>query len=281
MPLDRAATCIQVLQQWGFAVQVGPTVGSQHHYFSGTDAQRLADLQTMLDDTNIKAILCARGGYGTSRIVDQLDWTVFKTAPKWIIGYSDVTVLHSFLNAQLHTASMHAPMAGAFNADGWKTPHVESLRLALLGQPYQYEATPHPLNRTGTATGALVGGNLSLMAHQVGTPSQVNTSGCILFLEDVGEYLYNIDRMLVQLSRAGMLKALAGLVVGGFTETKNTSEAFGQSLEEIFASHVAAYNYPVCYGFPVSHTPNNYCLRAGLQHRLEVGQQVWLASSSA
>jgi muramoyltetrapeptide carboxypeptidase len=279
MPMEKVETCVRVLRDWGYTVHLGATVGHQHHYFSGTDAERLADLQAMLDNPNIKAILCARGGYGTSRIVDALNWEAFQQQPKWIIGYSDITVLHSFLYTHLRTAGMHAPMAGAFNHDGWQNAYVQSLRHGLQGQPAAYEVANHPRNRVGTAVGALVGGNLSLMAHQIGTPSDVNTEGCILFLEDVGEYLYNIDRMLLQLQRAGKLAPLAGLIVGGFTDNKDTTEPFGQSVEEIIYSHVTRYNFPVCFGFPVSHTPENYCLKTGLTHQLRVGETVTLTEN--
>jgi muramoyltetrapeptide carboxypeptidase len=277
MPLERVSDCIATLKLWGYQVLVGSSVGHQHHYFSGTDHERLADLQQMLDNPTVNAILCARGGYGTSRIIDSIKWDAFKAHPKWIVGYSDVTVLHSVLFSQLQMASMHAPMAVAFQQNEWQNPYVQSLKQALSGAASNYEAAAHPKNRPGLGTGPLVGGNLSLLAHQIGTPSDLNLDGKILFLEDVGEYLYNIDRMLVQMARAGKLARLAGAVVGGFSDCKDTTEPFGDTVENIIFSHFAPYNYPVCFGFPVSHTAENYCLKSGLIHQLTVGSRVSLA----
>ena len=164
------------------------------------------DLQQMLDDPNLKAILCARGGYGMSRIIDHLNFKTFVEHPKWIIGFSDITVLHSHLFSNYKIASLHAPMAAAFNNGGFSNPYIQSLKAALEGTPIDYECAPHELNRVGKASGRLVGGNLSLLAHLVGTDSDINTKGRILFLEDLGEYLYNIDRMMLQLARTGKLK---------------------------------------------------------------------------
>jgi muramoyltetrapeptide carboxypeptidase len=276
MPLEKTEQCRATLASWGYRTLVGSSVGHQHHYFAGTDDERLADLQAMLDNPDVKAILCARGGYGTSRIIDKVNWRAFKKNPKWIIGYSDVTVLHSYLYSRLHTCSLHAPMANAFNDGGWQNEYVQSLRRALAGKLARYKAAPHPLNRSGKASGRLVGGNLSLLAHQIGSPSDVNTDGCILFIEDVGEYLYNIDRMLLQLRRAGKLRKLAGLVVGGFTELKDTSVGFGQTVHEIIAAHVAGLDYPVCFDFPVSHDTPNYALKVGALYQLSVGRTVSL-----
>lgn len=270
MPAKNAAVCIDTLKQWGFHVKVGKTLGHQHHYFSGTDAERLADLQQMLDDDSVKAILCGRGGYGVSRIIDQLDWTRFKKQPKWIIGYSDITVLHAELYTKLKTASLHSPMAGAFN-DGWvETSFVQALKPALLGKAYRYVAETNVFNQMGQAAGELVGGNLSLVAHLAGTKSAFKTKGKILFLEDVGEYLYNIDRMFIQLKRAGMLDGLAALIIGGFTEMKDTTTPFGQDILTIIKEQVKEYSYPVCFDFPVSHTERNYPLCVGMKHSISI-----------
>lgn len=270
MPYDKAQTCINTLQQWGYKVKVGRTLGSQYNYFSGTDEERLADLQAMLNDASVKAILCGRGGYGVSRIIDRLDFTAFKQAPKWVIGYSDITVLHAHLYIVLHTASLHSPMAGAFNDGEADTIFIQSLRRALAGETMLYTAETHPLNRTGIAEGPLVGGNLTLVAHLVGSASGIYTKGRILFLEDVGEYIYNVDRMFIQLKRAGMLHALAGLVIGGFTEMKDTVVPFGQQVYEAILDKVKEYGYPVCFGFPVGHTNINYAFKNGVTHRLTV-----------
>ena len=271
MPAEKTKKAIETIENvWGFKVRVGKTIGHQHHYFSGTDAERLADLQMMMDDPEVKAILCGRGGYGTGRIIDQLDFTAFAKQPKWVIGFSDVTVLHSHLLTQLGIASLHAPMANAFNDGGDVGPYVQSLRDALEGKSFTINAAAHPFNQTGEATGVLMGGNLSLIAHLIGTPSDIHTEGAILFLEDVGEYIYNVDRMLYQLKRAGKLDRLAGLIFGGFSDIKDTVLPFGQTIEEVLKAHVQEYEYPVCFGFPVSHEVDNYALKTGCVYTLNV-----------
>ena len=228
MAAEKAQTCISTLQSWGFEVMVGKTLGSKSkNYFSGTDEERRNEMQAMLDDENINAILCGRGGYGVGRIIDQLDFTKFKKKPKWIIGFSDVTVLHSHLFTKIKVASLHAPMAAAFN-DG-ENEFIKSLHKAITGKKAKYSCAAHPFNKPGTATGELVGGNLSLLAHLTGTASDINTKNKILFLEDIGEQIYNIDRMLYQLKRSGKLDKLAGLIIGGFTDMKDTERPFGKT----------------------------------------------------
>ena len=276
MPTAKAETCIRILKQWGYKVKVGATLGHEFNYFSGTDEERLADLQGMLDDNDVKAVLCGRGGYGTNRIIDAIDWKAFRKNPKWVIGFSDITMLHNYLFTKLNTASMHAPMAAAFNDQGFKNLYVQSLKKALAGKPAIYKAEGHPFNRKGTGSGQLVGGNLSLLAHQVGTVSDINTKGKILFIEDIGEYLYNIDRMMIQLQRSGKLDSLKALIVGGFSDMKDTTTPFGQTLEELIWDKVKAYHYPVCFHFPVSHDKENYALKVGVDYELAVGKNVTL-----
>lgn len=270
MPFEKAQTCINSLQNWGYKVKVGKTVGNRYNYFSGTDKERLSDVQQMLDDTDIKAILCARGGYGLSRIIDEIDFTLFRQHPKWIIGYSDITVLHAHLFSTLKIASLHAPMAAAFNDGGFNNEYVQSLQKALCGEQLMYNCEPNQLNKTGFAQGYLLGGNLALLAHIVGSASDINTTGAILFIEDVGEYIYNIDRMLLQLKRAGKLSHLAGLVVGSFTEMKDTVIPFGETVYNVIFDKVKDYHYPLCFNFPVGHTDKNYCLKHGVQHKLHI-----------
>ncbi len=270
MPYKKTTECIQALQEWGYQTVVGKTVGHQFHYFSGTDTERLEDLQSMLDNPEIKAVLCARGGYGMSRIIDQLSFKVFKKNPKWLIGFSDITVLHAHVCQTLKTASLHAPMAGAFQKNGAGNEYVQSLKKALSGKTAKYSCQPHHLNRNGKTSGELIGGNLSLIAHLVGSPSSFQTKGKILFLEDVGEYIYNIDRMMIQLKRAGMLSSLSGLIIGGFTEMKDTLTPFGQEVYAIIQSHVTEFDYPVCFDFPVSHGKPNLALKIGIGHTLSV-----------
>jgi muramoyltetrapeptide carboxypeptidase len=273
MPMEKAAECIRVLnEEWGFPTKIGKTLGDRPNYFSGTDEERLADFQQMLDDDEVKAILCARGGYGLTRIVDKIDFKKFKKQPKWIIGYSDITVLHSHLYSNYYISSLHAPMAAAFNDTGYINRFVQSLRTALEGKKARYQCEPHAFNKKGEAIGEVVGGNLALLAHLVGTDSDLKTRGRILFLEDIGEYLYNIDRMMRQLQRAGKLSKLAGLIIGGFTDSKDTEKPFGQSAFEIIRDVVKDYDYPVCFGFPVSHEKENYALKIGVGYKLKVSK---------
>lgn len=274
MAAAKAQTCIDVLQQWGYKVKVGTTLGSaSDNYFSGTDEERLADFQAMLDDESVKAILCGRGGYGMGRIIDRINFRSFKKQPKWIIGFSDITVLHAHLYSNYGIASLHAPMAAAFNDDGYKNEYVQSLKQAMEGKTARYHCEPHAFNKKGEAIGELVGGNLSLLAHIVGTPSDIKTKGRILFLEDVGEYKYNVDRMLWQLKRAGKLDKLAGLIIGGFTDNKDTERPFGKPIDDIIHELVQEYDYPVCFHFPVSHAAENYALKVGVGYKLKVSKQ--------
>ena len=232
MPLEKTQKCIDTLQQWGFKVKVGKTLGNQYNYFSGTDEERLHDLQLMLDDSTIKAILCARGGYGLSRIIDAINFEKFIQHPKWIIGYSDITLLHAHIYSNYNIASLHAPMAAAFNEMEEREEYIQSVFNSLTGVYQSYTTASTALNRKGICKGELVGGNLSLLAHITGTRSDINTKNKILFIEDIGEYKYNIDRMLMQLKRAGKLDELAGLIIGNFTEIKDTTIPFGQSMKK-------------------------------------------------
>ncbi|TDH26228.1 LD-carboxypeptidase [Segetibacter sp. 3557_3] len=273
MPLDKAQTCLDVLQQWGYRVKAGETLGKQFNYFSGTDDERLQDLQQMLDDPEVDAILCARGGYGLSRIIDRIDFSRFVERPKWLIGFSDITVLHAHVYRRFGIASLHAPMAAAFNNNESENQYVQSLRSSLAGIKEDYQGNSHPLNRVGSAKGELVGGNLSLLAHLIGTPSEIKTKGRILFLEDVGEYIYNVDRMFYQLKRSGKLDKLAALIIGGFTDMKDTTVPFGMRVYDLISHVVKEYDYPVVFGFPVSHSRENYALKIGATYKLKVSKE--------
>lgn len=271
MPAEKAQTCINTLKAWGFNVKTGNTLGgSSGTYFSGTDDERLYDLQQMLDDDMVRAVLCGRGGYGMGRIIERLDFRKFSKNPKWIIGYSDITVLLSHIYANYRVAGLHSPMAAAFNDGGAESKYVLSLKNLLTGAKASYTCDPHPYNNHGKAEGVLVGGNLSLVAHLTGTSSHVKTKGKILFLEDVGEYTYNIDRMLWHLKRNGMLDDLKGLIIGGFTDMKDTERPFGKEVRDIIRELVAEYAYPICFDFPVSHAAENYALKTGVRHRFTV-----------
>ena len=274
MAMEKIAECIRVLQdEWGYQVKVGKTVGSNSsNYFSGTDEERLDDFQGMIDDDGVQAVLCARGGYGMGRIIDKISFKKFKRQPKWIIGYSDITVLHAHLYTNYYISSLHAPMAAAFNDGGHAGRYVQSLKNALEGKWAKYSCGPNDLNRQGAAIGELVGGNLALLANIVGTDSDIKTRGRILFIEDIGEYLYNIDRMLFQLKRSGKLSKIAGLIVGGFTDMKDTDRPFGKPIYELIYDVVKEYNYPLCFGFPVSHGKENYALKIGAGYKLKVGK---------
>jgi len=275
MPAEKTEDCVRTLKKWGYEVLIGKTVGSKSkNYFSGTDEERAIELQAMLDAPEIKAILCGRGGYGTGRIIDSLDFSRFRKHPKWIIGFSDITVLHAHLNRCLRIASLHAPMAAAFQKGGHRNAYVLSLKEALEGKKAHYQCSTHTLNRSGSAKGELIGGNLALLAHLVGTPSFPVTKGKILFLEDVDEQFYNIDRMMIQLKRSGALKDLAGLIIGGFTQTKDTERPFGKKAYPIIHEAIAEDNYPVCFGFPVSHEKNNFALKEGIPYELKVGKGI-------
>ena len=216
------------------------------------------------------------------RIIDQLDFTKFKKNPKWVIGFSDITVLHAHLFTKIKMASLHAPMAAAFNEGPLKEPggqgsaneneFIQSLHHAIIGKKARYICAAHPFNRTGTAMAELVGGNLSLLAHLTGTPSAINTKNKILFIEDIGEYIYNIDRMMYQLKRSGQLDNLAGLIVGGFTDMKDTERPFGKTAYEVIKEIIAPYNFPVCFNFPVSHGKENYALKVGIVYNLKVSK---------
>ncbi|MBU6308046.1 MAG: LD-carboxypeptidase [Bacteroidetes bacterium] len=271
MMADKVQTCVKVLNDWGYRVVIGSTVGgNSNNYFSGTDQERLTDLQRMLDDRSVRAILCARGGYGTGRLIDRLDFSAFVEHPKWIIGFSDITILHAHIHRYYSICTLHAPMAAAFNDGGWQHEYVQSLREALQGISSACSGPEHPFNRLGKARGTLVGGNLALLAHLVGTPSDLDTRGKILFIEDVGEQLYNIDRMMCQLKRSGKLNELAALVVGGFSDCKDTDRPFGKTAFEIIQSWVSEFSYPVCFDFPVSHTERNMTLKHGATYEVKI-----------
>ena len=267
---ERVAYAIIVLEKWGFKVKPGKTIGTEHFYFSGTDEQRLADLQEMMDDPAIDAILMGRGGYGMSRIIDALDFTAFLKRPKWVCGFSDITVLHNHLQAMYGISSLHSPMCGAFKPETENEGHLKSLLTALTGGSLAYHTPPSLFNRNGDAEAVLTGGNLAMLAHLAGSISEVDTAGKILFIEDIGEYLYNADRMMLNLKRAGKLDKLKGLIVGGFTDMQDTERPFGQTIEEIIWDKVKEYDYPVCYNFPAGHQDVNFTLTMCRHHKLQV-----------
>jgi muramoyltetrapeptide carboxypeptidase len=276
--LKEIESSIQQIKSWGFNIKIGDTIGKRNFTFGGTDEERLNDFQQLMDDKTVKAILCARGGYGFVRIIDKLNFTKFKTNPKWLIGFSDITVLHSHLNRNLGIASIHSKMCNSFPEDWSKAEPIQietilSIRDALKGVKMNYTAPTNTSNRNGIATGILVGGNLKTIESLAASKSDIRTAGKILFVEDTGEYLYSIDRMFWNLKRSGKLDKLAGLIVGGFKLKKDEGEndtVFGKTVEEIVMEKVKEYNYPVCFDFPVGHQKNNYALKCGVQHKLQV-----------
>ncbi|MDP4131762.1 MAG: LD-carboxypeptidase [Bacteroidota bacterium] len=274
MAAERIVPCVNTLKSWGFRVRIGRTVGGvSSNYFSGTDVERLEDLQEMLNDENIAAILFGRGGYGLSRIIDQISFKKFRKSPKWILGYSDTSLLHAHIYSNYGIATAHAPMAGAFQDAGPEDPYIRSIEALLTGDKMIYSCDPHAFNKKGEAEGILMGGNLTLLAHTVGGPSDFKTKGLILFLEDIGEYLYNVDRMLHQLKAAGKFQKPAAVIVGSFTELKDTERPFGQDAYEILRDIFQEYDYPLCFGFPVGHVKENYALKCGADFRLQVGKE--------
>ncbi len=265
--------CAETLQKWGFDVRLGATVGTKHDCFAATDAERAADLQQMLDDDDVNAVLCGRGGYGVSRIIDLINFTHFKSHPKWVIGFSDITVLHAAIQKQ-GCMSIHGPMSAAFSKGVPGEIFTESLRAILEGMPMDLAAKANSLNQIGNVKGRLVGGNLCLVAHLIGSKYSFDTKGKILFLEDVGEYHYNLDRLVIQIKNAGLFDGLAGLIVGGFTDMKDKSTDFGATAFEIIKHHTTEYNYPICFNFPISHDLNNMAVKEGGSYALIITNEL-------
>ncbi|MBN9299546.1 MAG: LD-carboxypeptidase [Filimonas sp.] len=270
-------SAVQQIETWGFKTEVGKTIGTRDGSLGGTDADRLADFQYMLDNKNIKAILCARGGYGVVRIIDGIDFSNLRRHPKWIIGFSDITVFHCHINHNYNVATIHSKMCNSFpddwsKADETQLKTIQSIQQVLSGEKMSYNAVFNPNNRLGKATGALVGGNLRTMENLAGTKSDIDVTGKILFVEDVSEPLYNIDRMFWSLKRTGKLKNISALVVGGFSVKPETNpdDTFSRDLYAIVNEKVKEYKYPVCFDFPVGHQRNNYALKCGIRHKLEV-----------
>jgi len=263
---DNLAPAKSWLQSWGLNVKIGKTIGLDYHQLAGTDDERAQDLQEMFDNPNIKAIWCVRGGYGTVRIIDKLDFTKFKKNPKWIIGFSDVTVLHSHLNT-MGFASIHAIMPVSTKAT---EEAKETLRKALFGEHLEYTMPCENMNRLGNAKGELVGGNLSILYSLFGSPSAIDCSDKILFIEDLDEYLYHIDRMMMNLKRNGCLESLKGIIVGGMTKMHDNEIAWGKNAEQIIDDVTQNYKIPIIYNFPAGHMADNHALIFGKQVSIEV-----------
>ncbi|WP_073016774.1 S66 peptidase family protein [Flavobacterium micromati] len=268
---DNLKPAIDLLQSWGINVVIGSTIGLDNNQLAGTDEQRSADFQQQMDNPNIKAIWCARGGYGTVRIIDLLDFTKFKLNPKWIIGFSDVTVLHNHLNT-MGFKSIHGIMPVTVAR---ATPQaIESLRISLMGEKLKYEIAPFSMNKFGKASGELVGGNLSILYSLFGSPSAIDCSDKILFLEDLDEYLYHIDRMMINLKRNGCLESIKGIIVGSMTKMKDNDIPWGKNAIEIIDDVTKKYNIPILYNFPAGHIQDNRALILGNKVTLDVNAKL-------
>lgn len=261
---------VKFFESWGLQVVLGVNLLGEYNQFAGTNKQRTSDFQQMLNDTSIKAIICARGGYGTVKIIDEIDFTSFIKNPKWIVGYSDITVIHSHIHSKFGVETLHATMPINFPKDKLSNSAVESLRKALFGENLKYEFKLSEFSRKGIAQAEIVGGNLSILYSLIGSPSDINTDGKILFIEDLDEYLYHIDRMMMNLKRAGKLKNLAGLIVGGMSEMNDNEIPFGKTAKEIISEIIQPYNYPVMFDFPAGHIEDNRALIMGRQAKLSV-----------
>ncbi|MEO8109230.1 MAG: LD-carboxypeptidase [Ginsengibacter sp.] len=276
--MEEIQPAVEKMQEWGLKVRVGKTVGERDFTFAGSDEERVNDFQMMLDDPGIDAIMLGRGGYGAVRIIDRINFKKFSSKPKWIIGFSDATVIHSHLNANFGIASIHSKMCNSF-PDDWSLAEqtqidsIDSIRKCLVGDEMKYVVNPGQQNRMGVGEGTLVGGNLSILENLAASVSDINTDNKILFLEEVGEYPYNIDRMLWNLKRSGKFQKLKGLIIGGFKmKPDDPGEEFGMNLHQMVLEKVKEYNYPVCFNFPVGHQKENYALKCGVKHKLTVNE---------
>jgi len=275
---EKLAYAKTVFENWKLKVVEGPNLQAVHHQFCGTDAQRKSDLQWALDNPEIKAIICFRGGYGTVRILPDIDFTQFIKKPKWIAGYSDVTALHNAIS-QLNISSLHATMPVNFKENTSKA--LETLKKALFGIDYSIECEPNKKNKLGIAKGQLVGGNLSMIYSLSGTKFDINTNDKILFIEDLDEYLYHIDRIMWNLKLSGKLENLSGLIVGGMTDMNDNTTPFGKNVTEIILEATNNYDFPVCFGFPAGHINDNRTLILGKEYELEIKKEkVNLSSAS-
>ncbi|MCF8234943.1 MAG: LD-carboxypeptidase [Bacteroidales bacterium] len=266
-----------MFQGWGLEVEAGPDLFKVQNQFSGSDETRKRDFQRKLDDPEIKAIFCARGGYGSVRIIDRLDFSKFKQNPKWIVGYSDITVFHSHINENFGIETLHAEMPFKYDKKDVSAESLESLRKALFGEKLEYRAKAHSFNRNGIAKGILTGGNLSMLYSLCGSASDINTKNKILFIEDLDEYLYHIDRMMMNLKRSGKLDQLTGMIVGGMSDMNDNMIPFGKTAEEIIRDEIAEYDFPVCFDFPAGHSRKNLALVMGGEVELEISDRVSLS----
>ena len=262
-----------LLKSWGLNVVVGKHVFSKDHHFAGTDEQRCEDLQKALDDPKVKAIWSARGGYGTVRIIDKLDFTKFKHHPKWIIGYSDITVLHNTMN-NLGYQSLHAMMCTSMAEDQKDLEKtIATFKKALFGETLSYTLEGSKYNKAGEVTAPVVGGNLTILQTMLGSKSSIDTKGKILFIEEIGEYKYHIDRLLQSLKRAGYFDGCVGVIVGDMTKIKKNTTPWGSSIEQLIIDELAEYNFPIAFNMHAGHEADNRALILGRTVRLAVSSE--------
>ncbi len=264
---------VELLKSLGFNVEVGKYTLSSFNQYSAKEEERAQDLHEAIDDSEVKAIFCTRGGYGSLRTAELVDWTKLIKSPKWLIGFSDVTVLHSKLN-KLKISSIHGVMPKYFTAEGKPSESFKHLMEALSGKKLEYKVQGNIFNREGSAKAPIVGGNLSILYSLRGTAYDITTKGKILFIEDLSEYKYHIDRMMMNLKVGGKLSELKGLLVGSFSDIKDNNTPFGKSVEEIILDSVKDYNYPVIFNFPGGHTKDNYPLKLGMKVKIKVGKEI-------
>lgn len=257
----------KTMEDWGYKVEISKHASNRCNYFSGSDNERLSDLQKVLDDPKVKAIVCARGGYGSVRILDQLNWSGFKTHPKWIVGFSDITVFH-LRCAILGIMSLHATMPLNFSSNSKEA--LSTLDAALSGKIFEINAPPSSLNKEGVASGKLIGGNLSIIFSLLGTQERFEFEEGILFLEDLSEQLYHLDRMFFALKKAGVFNKINGLIVGGMTDLKDTTPSFGMTYEEIILEKMEGIAIPICFNFPSGHIDDNRAMILGAPVEIEV-----------
>ncbi|MCV6630263.1 MAG: LD-carboxypeptidase [Flavobacteriaceae bacterium] len=266
-------SAIAHIKSWGLEVEMGKYVYAQNGHFAGTDTQRAEDLQWAMDAPHIKAIWCARGGYGTVRVLDRVDYSKMEANPKWLIGYSDITALHNQLN-NLKIASIHAVMCTSWAGKIEKiNASIESFKTTIFGGELAYKTPANNNNKEGNTTGQLVGGNLTLIHTMLASNSSIDTKGKILFIEEIGEYAYHIDRMLWSLKRAGYFEDLKGIVVGDISKVKKNTTPFGQTIEEIILSIAADYDFPVLFDFPAGHEDDNRALWLGKEIQMKVKKE--------
>ncbi|NLN73959.1 MAG: LD-carboxypeptidase [Bacteroidales bacterium] len=273
LSLKEVEPAISFLENEGFNVILGENLFEDFNQFAGDDNQRAADLQSAMDNIEVDAILCARGGYGTVRIIDKIDFTNFKKNPKWICGYSDVTVLHSHIH-NLGIETLHATMPLNFPENGDVNRAMETLINSLKGESSDYVFKPEKLSKQGEVEAEICGGNLSILYSLMGSSSEIDTEGKILFIEDLDEYLYHIDRMMMNLKRAGKLDKLSALIVGGMNDMNDNKVPFGKSAYEIIWDTVKDYNYPVCFGFPAGHIEDNFAIKMGAKAVLKISEDL-------